>query len=156
MPWLTRSTAVTILVLLAGYTLLLTVTFDLPRASPKLHTRLVVQKAARQESDGSSNGLSDGHKTDAAARYVGKDLGASSEVSTRPESSKSGSASCTDKDVHCEEWRRQGQCLENPGFMLRSCWKACGGCAWQPLSNITTWVRCPPLHSPKHQPVAWS
>lgn len=134
MPWLTRSTAVTILVLLAGYTLLLTVTFDLPGPS-RIHTRLVVQEP-RQKS-GYSYGSSDGTRTDAGAV---QNVGAKPQVSSESGSSKSKNAACGDKDERCEEWRRDGQCLANPGFMLQKCWKACGCCEWKPLSNVSSWV----------------
>ncbi|KAK9819905.1 hypothetical protein WJX72_003823 [[Myrmecia] bisecta] len=35
---------------------------------------------------------------------------------------------CSDRDSRCQMWADGGECLSNPGYMLKSCEKACGHC----------------------------
>eukprot|EP00441_Pelagodinium_beii_P047771 CAMPEP_0197621884 /NCGR_PEP_ID=MMETSP1338-20131121/2316_1 /TAXON_ID=43686 ORGANISM="Pelagodinium beii, Strain RCC1491" /NCGR_SAMPLE_ID=MMETSP1338 /ASSEMBLY_ACC=CAM_ASM_000754 /LENGTH=258 /DNA_ID=CAMNT_0043191455 /DNA_START=67 /DNA_END=843 /DNA_ORIENTATION=+ len=39
-----------------------------------------------------------------------------------------GSASCTDENQYCSTWAAEGECHQNPGYMLFSCAKSCGKC----------------------------
>ena len=35
---------------------------------------------------------------------------------------------CTDTEVNCPRWAREGECRFNPAYMLRSCAASCGTC----------------------------
>lgn len=37
-------------------------------------------------------------------------------------------ADCEDTHEHCTYWEGQGECTNNPGFMLRYCRKSCNAC----------------------------
>jgi ShK domain-like len=109
---MSRATAVTILVFLGGYTLLLTVTFDATRPRNKRTTKIIEQRRVETARDPQD-------------LRQGEDL-------RQP---------CTDRNDLCETWKKEGQCLSNPGFMLPNCWKACGGCRWKPLQSVSTKVK---------------
>lgn len=111
MPWLTRSTAVTIIVLLSGYTLLLTLTLNVPHPTQRL-------KAVGVKSTGS--GI----------------LEKKSVVDDREVS-----PACVDRNDRCGSWKQDGQCFSNPSYMLENCRKTCGGCARKPLHIVPQKVK---------------
>eukprot|EP00884_Botryococcus_braunii_P006785 jgi/Botrbrau1/16107/Bobra.7_2s0071.1 len=111
MPWLTRSTAVTIIVILSGYTLLLTLTLKVPHPSNK--PKAVVIEHSRAENSGKA-----------------------SVVIKREDA-----IPCVDRNDRCSVWKKDGQCLSNPSYMLENCWKACGGCNWKPLQSVPQKVK---------------
>ena len=36
---------------------------------------------------------------------------------------------CKDDTIHCESWAREGECKNNPGYMLVFCQKSCNTCS---------------------------
>ena len=35
---------------------------------------------------------------------------------------------CKDQNALCADWKLNGECVSNPGYMLRNCRKSCGKC----------------------------
>jgi len=46
--------------------------------------------------------------------------------------------SCKDLDVNCERWADTNECEQNPGFMLKTCKRACKACNSNDLVPTTT------------------
>ena len=42
---------------------------------------------------------------------------------------------CTDSEVDCARWARQGECQNNPGFMLTGCRASCASCESEACHN---------------------
>lgn len=52
---------------------------------------------------------------------------------------------CIDHDHRCEAWAKTGACEKNPGIMMKTCPKACGGCEEQCEDDAKMEDDCGPL-----------
>jgi len=55
-------------------------------------------------------------------------------------SSLRGSCSCTDENQYCHIWAADGECRQNPGYMLFSCAKSCGECGGESTSTVSATI----------------